>query len=147
MKKLLLSIFFILISSNSHAVETKLSCDIKVTITYWTGNTEKKQVTNIVTITDQGEGLKFIISSGSYIRSVTTKESENRSVTDLSDANSWEITNVVTSKIEIVTTFLRIDRNTGNFFYESFQKSQNGKDITFEGTGNCEKIDTTKKKF
>ena len=147
MKKLLISIFFILISSNSHAVETKLSCDIKVTITYWTGNTEKKQIINIVTISDQGEGRKFITWSGQYIRSVTTKESENRSVTDLSDSNNWNITNEVTSKDEIVTTFINIDRNTGNLFYQSFQKSQNGKDIAFEGTGNCEKIDTAKKKF
>jgi hypothetical protein len=147
MKKHLLILILLFTSNILYAVEIKLSCDIEVEVTYWTGNTEKKQVTNIVTIADQGARGKFIISSGSHIRSVTTKESENRSVTDLSDSNSWEITNEVTSQNDVVTTFLKIDRNTGKFFYDSFQKSKDGKDIRFEGRGNCEKVDTAKKKF
>ncbi len=144
MKKLLFSIFLILTSSNSQAVETKLSCDIKLITTFVNlGHKEEERFTEIITITEVGKKVFMETSSGKLAGVMVSNDTSHK---NLSDKNKWYIIN--NNKIEdrnIEVTY-KIDRVVGVFHY--YYRSEGNVDLTTaEGNGSCQKIDATKRKF
>jgi hypothetical protein len=148
MKKLTFLTFLLLISNILQAEEFKLSCNILKVMEFSTGSSEKSNTTEIYTVTDLGS-RKFIIPTSDEFPSVSTvKKTNSITVTDESDNNKWDITNVSKNEQgDLSTVSIRIDRNTGKIFYSFLFERLNGSFITTKGRGDCEKVNLTKKKF
>ncbi len=144
MKKLLFSIILILISSNSQAVETKLSCDIKLVTTFINlGHTEEKRLVEIITITEVGNKIFIKTSSGKL---AGVRVSNDTSDVNLSDKNSWNIINYRKIEDRNIEITYKIDRVVGVLYY--YYRSEDNDSLTsVEGNGSCHKIDATKRKF
>lgn len=146
MKKLIL--FLLLLSpSTVWSLEVKLSCSINTVTEYSTGGSERGQFNQIFVVTDLGN-YRSIISNSDDFASVSTKGIKSTvSVDDLSDSNIWDITN--NNKLpngSTMTTSIRIDRNVGKIWYSSsFDNNQITRLRT--GSGDCEKVNVSKKKF
>jgi len=149
MKKLAY-IFLICFPSLALGENIKLSCNLNLTVDYSFSTSEKKNITDIVEVSIY-PNAKFIIPE--VLASVRAKPAENNadySATDLSDPNKWSISvksKGTTDKVSSVETAIVIDRNTGVIIYDSSTNFKNGTWIREYGNGNCQKIDTSKKKF
>ena len=146
MKKLIL--FLLLLSPNLVWSETiKLSCTIKTIEDYSNGFTETKQYKEIFEVTQTGSFISIIPTSENF-NSVTNLKNKNTvSINDFSDSNKWDITN--NNKYEsgkTDNTSIQIDRNIGRIWYS---RTFDNLTLVFKvsGTGDCEKVNITKKKF
>ena len=148
MKKLIFLTFLLSISNFLQAEEIKLSCNILKVMEFGSGKSEKSNNTEIYTVTDLG-GRKFIIPTSDEFPSVSSvKKANSITVTDQSDNNKWDITNVSKNEQgDLSSVSIRIDRNTGKIFYSFQFERLNGSFINTTGRGDCEKVNLTKKKF
>lgn len=146
MKKIL-SILLLSFSSTVFSENIKLSCNIDFTKSYFSKSTENKHITDIVTITELGI-YKYIRFNSKDLSSVSIPSSVNSFELDNSDLNKWDITNVMTlNSGDDILTNIKIDRNVGKIWYSSTFTTKNKKTIETFGTGICEKVNVTKKKF
>jgi hypothetical protein len=128
--------------------EIKLSCTIKLLRVYSIdGSSETNQYREVLEVTDNSNYKSIIPLSDNFGSVSTRKHSETDTITDYSNSNSWDISSSRTSSEghQGLTSY-RIDRNTGDLWYSRTFNNQS-MIITSTGTGNCEKIDVTKKKF
>ena len=132
----------------SEEVKLKLSCNITITTEYPSGRVEKNRVKELFEIDDYGTD-KFIIPLSDQFSSISTIKRDNvLFISDISDSNKWDIKKTIKgSKVgSTITTSYIIDRNSGMIWYSS--EIDNTKGILKEiGLGECEKINTEKKKF
>lgn len=145
MKKLI--ILLMLSPSTAWSLEVKLSCIINTVTEYSTGGSERDRFNQVFVVTDLGN-YRSIISSSDDFASVSSKGIVGTvSVDDLSDSNIWDITN--NNKLpngSTMTTSIRIDRNVGKIWYSS--SFDNNKITRLRaGSGDCEKVNVSKKKF
>ena len=124
--------------------------NLNLTEMYSTGHSEKKNITDIVEVSIYPDS-KFIISEvlGTVVF-IPEKFSTDYSASDLSNPNKWSISekrNGTTGKISTTETSVAIDRNTGFITYNNSTNFKNGDWIREYGNGNCQKVDTSKKKF
>jgi hypothetical protein len=143
-------IFLIFFPSWALGEDIKLSCNLNLTEMYSTGHSEKKNITDIVEVSIYPDS-KFIISEvlGTVVF-IPEKFSTDYSASDLSNPNKWSISekrNGTTGKISTTETSFAIDRNTGFITYNNSTKFKNGDWLREYGNGNCQKVDTSKKKF
>jgi hypothetical protein len=135
------------ICSSAHAQaikEIKLSCDISIKTSLPSGAIEREQHSITVNIFQQKSFLS--INPSSVLRGVITeKKAGVFEVINLSDENSWDVTNKSKSSSDkVTTTQMKIDRNTGHFSYTNdFEEGR----LFAEASGTCTKVDTSKKKF
>jgi hypothetical protein len=148
MKRISLLIFLFLISSNSEALEIKLSCNISKTITYSSGTVENEKLNEIFEINEYLDRISIISSSGSgNFPSVSSHSKNTEKIYNNSNQSKWDIRNDFTSKDgSSHITSIVIDRNSGKVFTTAEMTTKSGF-IRAVGDGTCEKIDTTKKKF
>lgn len=124
--------------------EMKLNCDISIKTSSPSGAIEKEKHSITVNIFQQKTYLS--INPSSILRGVITdKKAGVFEVIDLSDENSWDVTNKSKSSSDkVTTTQIKIDRNTGHFYYlNDFEEGR----LFSEANGTCTKVDTSKKKF
>lgn len=149
-----------MLSSYGNAIEIKLNCSSESSRLNVSGKVQNFSGDSIIEITDLGK-IKFIfiksdIDDLNNISISTVFKSDNKKfheVIDESDKNKWEIFNkTITNKTSnedvnsISELSIRVDRNTGQFFLKRNYMINNFIETT-NAKGNCEKIDTTKKKF
>lgn len=153
MKKLLF-LFFIYFSNSVYSNEIKLQCSTNSTYTYhFSGTVERGKGNSIIEITDTGKSKSIFITSDIDVvdkNLVTTYNfTSGSSITfnDFSDNNKWEIKNIFLRDGNKRDVTIKIDRNTGQFFLNSLYTGSNGNTTETNAGGNCEKVDTTKKKF
>ena len=143
------AIFFLLLifSHMACSEEVKLSCNMKRVNTDSLGS-EKFNEQVIFEIMDTGKYKSIIPNSDEYGSVGTDKLGFRTSITDFSDANKWDITAYHDPKNgSNYTITIRIDRNTGTIFYQNNYTSPKGNIINISASGNCEKVNLTKKKF
>jgi len=146
MKKLFLFLVLIFTSKILYAGQIKLSCDIKLNITYSSGSEENKNIREIYEIEETSSGISIIpVSNTGLSPSVSTYRTEN-SINN-SDQNKWDIKNKHTNQGNSHFTSVIIDRNSGQIFTSHEMIKKDNKSTIFTGTGICEKVDTQKKKF
>jgi hypothetical protein len=148
MKKLAY-IFLFSFSLWAHGEEIKLSCNLDITDDYSSGNSEKKSITDVIEVTIT-PNAKFIIPQVlASASAVPATYSKDNSAADQSDSNKWSIIQKrqYTGNISSTEASIVIDRNVGFITYDYLTKFKNGTWIRTYGNGNCQKIDTTKKKF
>ena len=124
--------------------EIKLICDISLKTTAPSGGTEKEQ--HSITLNIAQLKSYFMILPNGVLRGVTSeKKAGVFEVINLSDENSWDVTNKSKSSSDkVTTTQIKIDRNTGHLSYTSdFEEGR----LYAEAYGSCTKVDATKKKF
>ena len=148
MKKL--ALFLIFFPTWVLGENIKLSCNLNLTDKYSTGHSEKTNITDIIEVSIYRNG-KFIIPE--VLGSVRAKAGENNtdySAVDLSDANKWSISAKYSGRSDKISsgeTSFVIDRNTGFILYDQLTNFADGAWMRTYGNGNCQKIDTSKKKF
>ncbi len=149
-------VFMFLFSSTASALELKLSCDIKVKVTFSNGDVRDTQGSAIVEVMDYGAGKKYIgITSADEVAnslSVILKQELGKTITDNSDENKWDIENTYSGNEGRVenprSTRIVIDRNSGELIgSSSFTQKSNGLALNIGVSGNCKKINTSVKKF
>jgi len=150
MKKIIVifTYFFVAINYVHADEEIKLSCNLKLISEYWTGTSETQYVTDVIEISEIGN-KKYIIGNHSDIGSVSSHKSGTGwiSATDISDKNRWDISTKRQSGNKTVETSFKIDRNTGKIFYSELTRGPGEKFMRYSGSGDCQKVDTNKKKF
>lgn len=143
-------VFLFFFSTWVFGEDIKLSCNLKITEYHSTGQSEKKSITDVIEVSIM-PNAKFIIpqvlnSVGADIENNTT----DNFATDFSDSNKWSIRQRIlknTGSISSTETSFVIDRNTGFITYNCVTKFKDGIWVREYGNGNCQKIDTTKKRF
>jgi hypothetical protein len=143
-------VFLLFFSNFAWSEVIKLSCNINLTYQSSNGESEKRNINEILEVLILKKH-KSIIPMAQSIASVSTIKDENTIfVDDFSDDNKIDLTthrNVINSTINDVKTIIRIDRNTGQIFYSSENNFKAGRQLTISGNGNCEKVNVSKKKF
>ncbi len=143
-------IFLIFFSTWAFGEDIKLSCNLNLTEDFSTGNSYKKSITDIIEISIM-PNAKFIIPQVlASVSAVPATYSTDYSAADLSDSNKWSINQrrlYSTGKISSDEISFAIDRNTGFITYNNLTNLKNGAWLREYGNGNCQKVDTTKKKF
>ncbi len=150
MKKHLLILILLFTSNILYAGEIKLSCDVNLTISYASGNEENKKIHEMYIINEFSYFTSILPASNSgNLPSVVTKVKVGTvdSVINNSDENRWDIINTVTRNGNFHKVSVVIDRNSGSIYTSHDMKSKDNVITSFIGTGNCEKVDTVKKKF
>jgi len=149
MKKILLILVLLFTSNILYAGQIKLSCDIKLNITFSNGSGENRKIHEIYEISETSSGTSIIPNSNTgLLPFVATFGAENINVIDNSDQNKWNIRNTRNINGNSYILSVIIDRNTGQIFTSTLILSKNNKGSTsFEGIGSCQKVDTSKKKF
>ena len=140
----------VLIAFPSFGGEIKLFCKINLETTYSTGTIEKTYEEELFEITEtRGTIIILPNSRASKFSSISNhKHSTTISIKDRSDANKWDI--AVSDKNPqglIDEVSFMIDRNTGKIFYSLLSRQPAGAYVKELGYGNCEKVDTSKRKF
>lgn len=131
--------------TNTYAdTDIKLNCRLTITVNYSSGATEKNTKNVIVEVYQTSSHLSILPNDTDVGAVATRKISSTDTVTNLSDSNKWDLTNVRTREGRVTEITIQIDRNTG--LMKSYLNSNQGR-IVIESSGNCEKVDTTKKKF
>ena len=153
MKKLfLLFPVLLILSIHSNAQDIKLNCST-VLKSYLNGQlNESKQGPLIVEISEYRNKEIIIFVSGIYEISVSTPQDNGRVVTNYSNSNVWNISNSFSAMksfplIKSRTVNLRIDRDIGtiNISHTTYYTNNNYSEELV--SGNCSKVDTTKRKF
>ena len=149
MKKLLLIIVLLFTSNILYAGQIKLSCDVNLTISYPSGREENKKIREIYEIDESSYSTSIIpVSNSGNLPSVSSKVYGSvESVINYSDENKWDITNTFTNNGNFHRVSVVIDRNSGSIYTTHDRRAKDNAIISFIGTGNCEKINTIKKKF
>jgi hypothetical protein len=130
---------------------TKLSCDMKITKKYHDGFSETLKYVEVFDI-EENKDFILISPTSDNLHFVSNRESPEKSVLDSSNSTKWNITNLSrytkTDKTKItLTVTISIDRNTGKVWYSSRYDHVGISSLETTGTGDCEKVDLTKKKF
>lgn len=132
------------------AFELKLNCSVESTYTYSTGRIERNAGIALVEITDYGGDRKIILVSSAIEdvnqQGVSTIPSTDKSIFDYSDSNKWHIINKFTRGNRESTNTIIIDRNTGILIIDRIFQ-MDGRMMTTQISGRCEKIDPSRKKF
>lgn len=138
---------FIMYSQIGWSIEIKLICNIDVSTSYSNGHEEKERLSELFIITDDSNYKSIISSSTNFVSVSNQTMPEISDVKDFSDSNRWYIANTQTNpQGSTMTTTIKIDRNVGSIFYSSiFSKGQSYARTI--GSGDCEKVNTSKKKF
>ena len=148
------NLFFLLLTLPFIACseEFKLSCNTKLITNYSNGAADDvKSDTVIFKITDLGL-IKFVTTSNDRYCGVTTdKNIENLNLifmNDLSDSNQWDISNIIHTNNGVKSECrIVIDRNAGSILHKSIFTWKDGFIMNRSASGNCEKVNLTKKKF
>lgn len=130
------------------AATTKLECTVAVKRDYSTGNTEKSKEVILLEINTYAGGHTHLIQGDTSYGPITVSTIKSPSTTqihDYSDSGKWDIS-VITPNKDVT---IRIDRNTGAFFYQNdYRSKETGETgLLTTITGNCKKIDMSKRKF
>jgi len=125
-------------------VDIKLNCNLRISIRDSSGT--EINTRNVIVEIYQNSRLLTILPNDVDLTAVGSNVLSNTiSVLDQSNTNMWNLVKTHRSSIgHKVTTSIQIDRNTGIMTYLS--DFNEGRVLT-TASGNCEKIDTTKKKF
>ncbi len=125
-------------------VDIKLNCKLLINQSFNSGATERN-TRNVVVEVLQIANYLSIITNDNDLGSVGTKKTPTvESIENFSDSNKWDLTTITSREGRITRTSIQIDRNTGLMtYYQDFNKGR----IIVNANGNCEKIDTSKKKF
>jgi hypothetical protein len=133
-----------------YSEEFKLSCNTKRITNFSNGAPETvENDTAIFEITDLGP-IKYITTTNDHYCSVTTDKNIKSiiSMRDQSDSNKWDISNVYNNDNNTKTECrIAIDRNSGSILFRNDYTAKDGFMVHFSATGNCEKVNLTKKKF
>lgn len=148
-------LFTIAIPVSAAAVQIKLQCNVTSRITFSSGRIEEEKGTAMIEITDNGANKIIIISSalGSVNNisiSASTKVRSGSITVDYSDENKWDIERLNEGDLESITsssTHIIIDRNSGSLIVTKDTSFTKGANIQTATSGNCEKINTSVKKF
>jgi len=125
-------------------VDIKLNCKLRISIRDSSG-TEINTRNVVVEIYQNSRLLTIIPNDVDFAAVGSNTRSNTVSVLDQSNTNMWSLENTrYSSAGHKVTTSIKIDRNTGVLTY--FSDFNEGR-VLATANGNCEKIDTTKKKF
>lgn len=148
MKKLIFILSFFLLNS-AYAQDINLLCDISLSENK-IGKITSQKIKTRVEITDNKDGNVWIIPDSNLIGSTSTiKHLNTTNVINRSNLTKWHIEKSSTLQDSNGTshhTFI-IDRNSGTISYDSTIKIDNLGSVHTTGFGNCEKIDTNKRKF
>ena len=134
------------------AEELRLSCNMLIQRTYFSGNSESQKEMVFADIdfdssylSAQLKGPELIFSVGS--KSIKNKYSTTEVLSNTSNDNKWEITNLTTISGNIeIENYIDLDRNSGKINIRSVFM-RNAHTTTTIGSGMCEKINTKSKKF
>jgi len=143
MKKIILCVVAWMLSSSVLADSTlKLICDVDITNTYSSGNEEKFRETVQVDIEQIGK-MMMVSTDGQNISISISNHKNNPSdqVVDTSDSNKFQIYYATSRDGEQRSREIKIDRNTGNIFYQLNAK------MSVKLLGSCKRVDMTKKLF
>jgi hypothetical protein len=141
--------------SQNQNIDIKLKCKVKVERSFSNGFNEVKNAELIVDVRDYPKSKSILIkSSNEYANDIIVSTGPDplpkgfeKSVSDRSDENTYEITNNNNYPGEVSkNTKIYLNRNNGEIIVLTEFKSSIGGSQTSIG-GTCEKIDTTKKKF
>jgi len=141
-------IFFMLLLAPiiSYAnVELKLNCRLQIYTDSDSGASERKTRNVVMEVYQSVESISILPNDDALNPVTTNKNPFNISTNNYSNANKWEITNIDSLEgKKNIRVSIQIDRNTGAMnYYSDYNKGQ----FITRANGNCEKIDTTKKKF
>lgn len=123
------------------ASTVKLQCTIIEKNEFSSGAIEKNTDVIILDIDTFPTGTIITGSGDSQIAIASVKTGSSTDIVDASDSGKWDISaNSIKFRRQ-----LRIDRNTGALYYQSLPNNRVG--VAQTVTGQCEKVDTTKRKF
>jgi hypothetical protein len=150
MKKLIFILSFFLLNS-AIAQNTKLLCDITLREDD-NGKITSQKIKTRVEVSVFKDGNIFIIPDNSLYPVTTEKSELTLEIINYSTLSTWKIQNTNIEKITGAhyATTITIDRNAGTISYYHLFMLKDNKSLTIStttGFGNCEKIDTNKKKF
>lgn len=151
MKKIIY-ILFLIYPLSVLSEEIKLSCNMKRKVMNSHLADQDYTETIIFEVFDFGKNKSIIPNSDQYASVGTSKYEGVQNTTDNSDKNKWDITQVYSSPKSSGSsiTTIRIDRNSGSIYYTSNFSAKienNSLLILTTATGECEKVNTIKKKF
>jgi len=143
MNKLFITSVLLCSANLASASLVKLECPVTVEAEYSTGTVEKNAEIMVLEI-ETINGITFFSGSGRSLIDMSSKKSKSIvQVIDSSDSGKWELmVDTLQSHMS-----LRIDRNSGALFYQETFNSPRGGQIVTTVTGNCRKIDTSKRMF
>lgn len=124
--------------------DIKLNCRLTITVNQSSGATEKNTKNVIVEVVQTSRYLSILPNDFDVGAVATRKLADTDIVHNLSDSNKWDLTNIRNREGKVTEVTIQIDRNTG--IMKTYLNFNQGRIVT-ESSGNCEKVDTTKKKF
>ena len=131
--------------TNTYAnTDIKLNCILTISMNHSSGTTERNTKNVIVEILQTSSHLSILPNDSDVAAVSTRKLSSTDTVNNLSDSNRWDLTNIRTREGRVTEVTIQIDRNTG--LMKAYQNFNQGR-IIVDASGNCEKVDTSKKKF
>jgi hypothetical protein len=154
MKKLLLIIFLVCDSPQSFASESNLACSaqLETSVNGRLVTTKKGPLEVRIIQRDDSKRLIAMLTNGLFSIGVVSEKSQNvYEVTDLSVTNIWWLRNKHRYSSdqhfkEDVVDF-QINRSTGSIQITVRANAHDGRELYSKINGNCEKVDTNKKKF
>lgn len=144
MKKIL---FLVLVAFSTliNAQEVNLICDLTFQSDASGRNETQKFRTRVEVL--QTKDYLSIIPDSDLLGSVSTSKRENSNFTNYSTGTKWDLQRRSHSKDGILNVHIIIDRNAGTMSYNSSFLHTNTLITNSRAFGECQKIDTSKKKF
>jgi hypothetical protein len=145
-----LTFLFLFISFASFAEDIKLKCSMQISYSSTFDASEKSQENVVFSI---NKNMIHVENPGSRIRGLYRFSSPPKLISyDFSDSSKWSVSNQDDSvPVFSASTQITIDRNTGNVSYRathvSIKSGINIGSTEVRGSGTCEKVDVTKRKF
>lgn len=139
-----LSVFFLLPNFSYADVDIKLNCRLIINKVFPSGASERNTKNVVVEVYQTSNYLSILPNDVDMASAGTKSNTYTVSVENLSDSNKWDVTTTYSREGRVTKVSIQIDRNTGVMtYYADFDKGR----IVTDANGNCEKVDTAKKKF
>jgi len=139
-----------LLFSTSGAIANKqipLVCEVQVQLHFNHRASDRLDIKSSITVVETADGNIEIRSDSKWIPLAYTVQLSNSTSENLSDSGKWHIRNRRLTDMDSKTE-IRIDRYSGFIsFSEQTTHSQTGNWMHSTGTGDCSRVDTTRRKF
>lgn len=150
MKSLLILVLLALIGSPVNATDLRLKLICKFNLaTFLPDNTVKKEnLETVVEVSEYNDALHILSSNLNLASALVDERTLNVYYSQVNNSTDtkWAINNLRFHKGALIEVDWVIDRSTGLVTYrKSFSKD--GLEILDNGSGRCEKVDTSKNKF